>query len=255
MIIKNKKEINLIKKSSILTSKTLGILYNFIKPGVNILKLDKIAYEFINDNGGKPAFLGLYNYPNTICASINEEVVHSIPKNKFLNDGDIISIDCGVFMNNYYGEHAYTFKVGNIKKKTKKLLKYTKKSLFLGIKECKIGKKIGDIGYKINKYIKKKGFKIVKKLGGHGIGNKLHELPYIPNYGLKNTGLKLKNGMVLSIEPMVNIGTHKIILCNDNWTYKTKDNSLSAHYEHNIAIINNKPLILSTFKYIKNNKN
>ncbi|WGH27134.1 MAG: type I methionyl aminopeptidase [Candidatus Shikimatogenerans bostrichidophilus] len=254
MLIKSKEEIYLIKKSSLLTSKTLGILSNYIYPGINLLKLDKIAYEYINDNGGKPAFLGLYNFPNTLCTSVNNEIVHGIPKNKFLKNGDIISIDCGVLMNNYYGEHAYTFKVGNINNLTKKLLKYTKNSLYIGINECKYGNKIGDIGYKINKYISSKGFNIVKDLVGHGIGKQLHELPYIPNYGKKNTGLKLKNGMVLSIEPMVNIGSHKIKLSKDKWTYKTIDNSLSAHYEHNIAIINNKPILLSTFKYIKKNK-
>ncbi|WOX79141.1 type I methionyl aminopeptidase [Candidatus Shikimatogenerans bostrichidophilus] len=252
MLIKNKEEIKLIKKSSILTSKTLGIMSEYIKPGVNLLKLDKIAYEYINDNGGKPAFLGLYNYPNTICTSINNEVVHGIPRNINLKEGDIISIDCGVLMNKYYGEHAYTFGVGEISKIKKKLLKYTKKSLYIGIKESKIGKRIGDIGYKINKFITNKGFKVVKDLFGHGIGRKIHEYPNIPNYGKKNTGIKIKNGMVLSIEPIVNQGTSKIKLSKDKWTYLTKDNLLSAHYEHNIAIIDNKTKILSTFKYINN---
>ncbi|MDH3003701.1 MAG: type I methionyl aminopeptidase [Candidatus Shikimatogenerans sp. JK-2022] len=252
MLIKNIEQINLIKESAIINSKTLGLLSIYIKPGINILKLDKLAYEFINDNKAKPAFLGLYNYPYTICASINNEVVHSIPKNKIIKNGDIISIDCGVLKNKYYSDNAYTFKVGKINNNINKLLKYTKKSLFLGIKECKVGNKIGNIGYRINKYITSKGYKIVKMLGGHGIGKNLHEKPYIPNFNNKNNGIKLKNGMVLSIEPMVNIGTDKIKLCKDKWTYKTLDNSLSAHYELNIAIINNKPNILSTFKYIKN---
>ncbi|WGH26639.1 MAG: type I methionyl aminopeptidase [Candidatus Shikimatogenerans bostrichidophilus] len=254
MLIKNIEEIKLLKKSSILTSKTLGILSLYIKPGINLSKLDKIAYEYILDNGGRPAFLGLYNFPNTICTSVNNEIVHGIPRNNFfLRNGDIISIDCGVLMNKYYGEHAYTFKVGNISKKKKKLLKCTLKALYLGIKECKIGNKIGNIGYIINKYIKKKGFKIVKNLGGHGIGKKVHENPYIPNYGLKKDGIFLQNGMVLSIEPIVNEGTSKTKIDKDKWTYLTKDNSLSAHYEHNIAILNNKIYLLSTFRYIKKN--
>ncbi|WGH27647.1 MAG: type I methionyl aminopeptidase [Candidatus Shikimatogenerans bostrichidophilus] len=255
MLIKSIKEIKLIKKSSILTSKTLGILSKYIKPGINLSKLDKIAYDYILDNGGNPAFLGLYNYPNTICTSVNNEVVHGIPRNNiYLKEGDIISIDCGVLMNKYYGEHAYTFKVGNISNIKKKLLKNTLKALYLGIKECKIGNKIGNIGYIISKYINKKGFKIVKDLGGHGIGKKMHENPYISNYNNKNNGLLIKNGMVLSIEPIVNQKTSKIKLDKDKWTYLTNDNSLSAHYEHNIAIINNKVTLLSTFKYIKNNK-
>ncbi|WGH26104.1 MAG: type I methionyl aminopeptidase [Candidatus Shikimatogenerans bostrichidophilus] len=254
MLIKNNNEIKLIKKSSILTSKTLGIISEYIKPGINLLKLDKIAYDYIIDNGGKPAFLGLYNYPNTICTSINDEIVHGLPRNKILKEGDIISIDCGVYMNNYYGEHAYTFGVGKLSKIKKKLLYYTKKSLYIGIKKCKKGNRIGDIGYNINKYIKKKGMYVVKDLVGHGIGKKMHELPYIPNFGIKNKGKLLKNGMVLSIEPMVNIGTYKIKISKDGWTYKTLDKSLSAHYEHNIAIIKNKPILLSTFKYIKKKK-
>ncbi|WGH25748.1 MAG: type I methionyl aminopeptidase [Candidatus Shikimatogenerans bostrichidophilus] len=250
MLIKNNEEIKLIKKSSLLTSKTLGILASKIIPGINLLTLDKIAKEFILDNGGKPAFLGLYNYPNTICSSVNNEVVHSIPKNLCLKNGDIVSIDCGVLMNNYYGEHAYTFGVGKINKIKKKLLKVTKKSLYIGIKSCKVGNKIGDIGYNINKYILKNNFNVVKDLVGHGIGKNIHEFPNIPNYGKKSTGLSVCNGMVLSIEPIVNQGTYKIKLCKDGWTYITKDGSLSAHYEHNIAIINKKPILLSTFNYI-----
>lgn len=250
MLIKTIEQINLIKKSSFLNSKTLGLLASYIKPGVNLLFLDKIAKEYILDNGGKPAFLGFNNYPNTICTSVNNEVVHSIPRNINLKNGDIISIDCGVLMNKYYGEHAYTFEVGKISKKKKKLLKTTKKSLLIGIKNCVVGNKIGDIGYNINKYILKNKFNVVRSLVGHGIGKKIHEFPYIPNYGKKNTGIPICNGMVLSIEPIVNEGTYKIKLCKDGWTYKTLDKKNSAHYEHNIAVINDKPILLSTYKYI-----
>ncbi|BDT61512.1 MAG: methionine aminopeptidase [Flavobacteriales endosymbiont of Rhyzopertha dominica] len=253
-MIYNNYEIKLIKNSSILTSKTLGEIAKVIKPGINILKLDNLAYEYILDNKGKPAFLGLYNFPKTICVSINNEVVHGIPKNYIIKDGDIISIDCGVYMNNYYGEHAYTFGIGRMSKEKKKLLKFTLKSLYIGIKNCKINKKIGNIGYNINKYISnKKGLFIVKELMGHGIGKNVHEFPNIPNYGNKNEGILIKNGMVLSIEPIVNQGSEKVYLSNDKWTYLTNNNLLSAHFEHNIAIIKNKTKILSTFKYINKN--
>ncbi|MDH3004202.1 MAG: type I methionyl aminopeptidase [Candidatus Shikimatogenerans sp. JK-2022] len=248
------KKIEIIKKNAILSSKTLGILNEYIYPGVNLLYLDKIAKEYIIDNGGYPAFLGLYNYPYSICTSVNYEIVHGLPRNKILKEGDIITIDCGVLRNKYYSDNAYTYGVGRISKINKRLLNITKKSLYIGIKHCIIGNKIGDIGYYINKYIKKKNLYIVKDLGGHGIGKNLHILPYIPNYGKKNTGISISNGMVLSIEPMVNIGTNKIILCNDGWTYRTINYKNSAHFEHNIAIINNKTKILSTFKYIKKNK-
>ncbi|WGH25382.1 MAG: type I methionyl aminopeptidase [Candidatus Shikimatogenerans bostrichidophilus] len=252
MLIKNIKEIKIIKENAKLSSKTLGVLTNYIKPGINLLFLDKIAKEYIIDNGGYPAFLGLYNYPYTICTSINYEVVHGLPRNKILKEGDIISIDCGVLKNKYYSDNAYTYGVGKISKENKNLLKITLKSLYIGIKSCKIGYKIGNIGYHINKYItkKNKNLYVVKDLVGHGIGTNLHELPNIPNYGKKNTGMYLHNGMVFSIEPMVNIGTNKIKLDKDGWTYKTSNLKPSAHYEHNIAIINNKPVILSTFKYI-----
>ncbi|WGH25010.1 MAG: type I methionyl aminopeptidase [Candidatus Shikimatogenerans bostrichidophilus] len=245
-------KINIIKENAILSSKTLGILSKHIYPGVNLLSLDKIAKEYIMDNGGFPAFLGLYDYPYSICTSINYEVVHGLPRNLYLNEGDIISIDCGVYKNKYYSDIAYTYAVGEISKENKRLLYITKKSLYIGIKNCKIGNTIGDIGYNIENYIKQNKLFIVKDLIGHGIGKSLHELPNVPNYGVPNTGISLYNGLVLSIEPMVNIGSEKIRLSKDKWTYKTLNNKNSAHFEHNIAIINNKTKILSTFKYINN---
>ncbi|WGH24828.1 MAG: type I methionyl aminopeptidase [Candidatus Shikimatogenerans bostrichidophilus] len=250
-MINYKNKINIIKKNAIISSKTLGVLSEYIKPGINLLFLDKIAKEYIMDNNAYPAFLGLYNYPYSICTSLNYEIAHGLPRDKYLNNGDIISIDCGVLKNKYYSDIAYTFPVGNISKTNKKLLLYTKKSLYIGIKSCILGNNIGYIGYSINKYIKKKKLYIVKDLYGHGIGNKLHENPIIPNYGNKYKGSIIKNGMTLAIEPMVNIGTNKIRLSKDKWTYITKNKKNSAHFEHNIAIINNKTKILSTFKYIK----
>ncbi|WP_375323042.1 type I methionyl aminopeptidase [Candidatus Karelsulcia muelleri] len=250
MYIKTIEEIKMIKSSSILVSKTLGMLTNEIKPGINTLYLDSLAEEFIRDNGAIPAFLGLYNYPYTICASTNEKVIHGIPNKKPLCDGDILSIDCGVKINNYYGEHAYTFEVGHVNEHIKKLLKITKKSLYLGIYECKLGNNIGDIGYAIQNYVEKHGYSIVREFVGHGLGKKIHEKPNVPNYGLKKMGLKLLNGLVLAIEPMVNKGKKKIKFNNDGWTISTMDKKKSAHYEHNIAIINGNPYLLSTYKYI-----
>lgn len=249
-ILKNIQEIELIKKSSLLVSKTLGMLAKEIKPGINPLYLDNIAEHFIRDHGGVPAFLGLYNFPNTLCISPNEQVVHGIPNKNPLKDGDIVSIDCGVLMNGYYGDQAYTFEVGNINIEIKKLLEITKNSLYLGIKECKIGNSIGDIGYAIQNYIEKYNYSVVKELVGHGIGKMIHEEPQVPNYGKKGKGQKILEGMVLSIEPMINKGTDEVIHHKDGWTITTLDSNPSSHYEHNIAVINGKPSLLSTFKYI-----
>ncbi|WP_185877207.1 type I methionyl aminopeptidase [Blattabacterium cuenoti] len=254
-MIKTIEEIILIKKSSLLASKTLGMLTTKIKPGINTLYLDKLAKNFICDNGGRPAFLGLYNYPNTICASPNHQIVHGIPNKKLLNDGDILSIDCGVYMNGFYGEHAYTFEVGEVSENIKRFLNFSKKSLYIGISNCKSGNNIGDIGYSIQSFIEKKGFFIVKELVGHGIGKNMHEKPQIPNFGKKGKGMKLINGLVLSIEPMVNIGTSKIVFHKDGWTITTLDKRESSHYEHNVAIIDGIPCLLSTFSYIYNELN
>lgn len=249
-LIKTIEEINLIKKSALLVSKTLGILAKEIKPGINTLYLDNIAEEFIRDHGAIPAFLGLYDFPNTLCVSPNEHIIHGIPNKIPLKEGDIISIDCGVLMNGYYGDQAYTFEVGNVDIQIKKLLEITKNSLYLGIKECKIGNNIGNIGFAIQNYVEKYGYSIVKEFVGHGLGKKMHEEPQIPNYGKKGKGQKIFEGMVLAIEPMVNQGTDEIIYNKDGWTISTLDSNPSSHYEHNIAIINGKASLLSTYKYI-----
>ncbi|WP_185864296.1 type I methionyl aminopeptidase [Blattabacterium cuenoti] len=250
VFLKSIDEIILIKKSAILASKTLGMLSKEIKPGVNTIYLDKLAESFIRDHGGIPAFLGLYNFPNTLCVSPNNQVVHGLPNYEPLCEGDIISIDCGVYMNGFYGEHAYTFEVGEVSDEIKKFLYCSKKSLYLGISKCKKNNHIGDIGFSIQSFIEKNKYSVVKDLVGHGIGRKMHEEPHVPNFGKKGKGLKLKEGMVLSIEPMVNKGSSKVIFHKDGWTITTFDKKISSHYEHNVAIVDGKPCLLSTFSYI-----
>lgn len=248
--IKTLEEIELMRESALLVSKTLGLIAKEIKPGVNTLQLDKLAEEFIRDQGGIPAFLGMYGFPNTLCASPNEQIVHGIPTNKPLENGDIISIDCGVLKNEFFGDHAYTFEVGEVNAETKKLLQITKESLYIGIRELKAGNRVGDVGFAIQNYVEKYGYGVVRELVGHGLGKKMHEDPEMPNYGSRGKGKKLVNGMVVALEPMINMGTHKIIQHKDGWTITTADKKPSAHFEHNIAIINGKPELLSTFQYI-----
>ena len=252
IIYKNAEEIELIRESALLVSKTLGELSKYIVPGSVPLDLDKIAETFIRDNKGKPGFLGMYGFPNSLCISINEEVVHGIPKKSPLRNGDIISIDCGVFKNNYYGDHAYTFTVGEVEEKVKKLLKVTKESLYRGIKKLKVGNRIGDVSSEIQEFTESYGYGVVRELVGHGLGSSLHEEPDIPNFGRKNTGQKIKNGLVVAIEPMINLGGKEVEQGGDGWTVITKDRKPSAHFEHNIAVIDGKPEILSTFDFIEN---
>ena len=247
---KSLEEIELIRESALLVSKTLGLIAKEIKEGVTTLYLDKLAEEFIRSNNALPGFLGLYDFPNTLCTSPNSQVVHGIPNDIPLKNGDIISIDCGVLKNGFYGDHAYTFCVGEVDNEIKELLKISKESLYKGISEFKLGNRVGDVGFSIQDYCEKHGYGVVRELIGHGIGKIMHEKPEMPNYGRRGTGKKFKEGMVVAIEPMINMGTHKIIQHSDGWTITTKDNLASAHFEHNIAIINGKPEILSTFKYI-----
>ena len=250
MILKDIDEIKKIRNSAQLVSKTLGIMAKEIKPGITSLYLDKIAEEFIRDNNAIPGFKGYNDFPNTLCVSVNNQVVHGIPCNKPLDDGDIISIDCGVINEGYYGDHAYTFEVGEVDKNIKELLDITKKSLYEGIEAMIENNRIGDIGNAIQNYINLHGYGIVRELVGHGLGKNLHEEPEVPNYGKKGTGKIIKNGLVLAIEPMVNMGTEKISLDTDGWTIVTLDGKSSAHFEHDIALINGKPEILSTFDFI-----
>ena len=248
--IKSLEEIELMRESALLVSKCLGLMAKEIKPGITTLYLDKLAEEFIRDNGAIPGFLGMYGFPNTLCISPNEQIVHGIPTDKPLESGDIISIDCGVLKNEFYGDHAYTFEVGDVNADTKKLLQITKESLYVGIREFKVGNRVGDVGYAIQNYVEKHGYGVVRELVGHGLGRKMHEEPEMPNYGYRGRGKKFVNGMVVAIEPMINLGTHKIIQFKDGWTIKTADLKPSAHFEHDIAIIDGKPELLSTFQYI-----
>ena len=252
IVYKTLEEIELIRESSLLVSKTLGELKKLIFPGAIPIDLDKIAETFIRDNDAEPGFLGMYDFPNTLCVSINEEVVHGIPGDKPLKNGDVISIDCGVLKNKFYGDHAYTFEVGDVEDKTKKLLEVTKESLYRGIKKLKVGNRIGDVSSEIQNFTEKHGYGVVRELVGHGLGKSLHEEPDIPNFGHKNTGAKIKNGLVVAIEPMINQGGKEVEQASDGWTVITADRKPSAHFEHNIAVVNGKPEILSTFDFIEN---
>ncbi|MDY8138791.1 type I methionyl aminopeptidase [Aquimarina sp. 2201CG5-10] len=250
IITKTREEIELMRESALIVSKTLGMLAAEVKPGVTTLQLDKLAEEFIRDHGAIPGFLGLYDFPNTLCMSPNAQVVHGIPNDTPLVEGDIISIDCGAIKNDFYGDHAYTFAVGEIDPEVERLLKITKESLYVGIAEFKVGKRVGDVGYAIQKFTEDAGYGVVRELVGHGLGRKMHEDPEMPNYGRRGRGKKFIEGMVVAIEPMTNMGTHRIKQLQDGWTILTADGKPSAHFEHDVAIIDGKPEILSTFKYI-----
>ena len=250
IITKNPEEIELMRESALIVSKTLGMLAPHIKPGVTTLELDKMAEEFIRDHGAEPGFLGMYDFPNSLCMSPNAQVVHGIPNDKPLEEGDIISIDCGALKNGFYGDHAYTFEVGEVKPEVKELLKATKESLYVGIREFKIGNRVGDVGYAIQKYTEDRGYGVVRELVGHGLGADMHEDPEMPNYGKRGRGKKFIEGMVVAIEPMINLGTRRIKQLPDGWTILTADNKPSAHFEHDVALVEGKPQLLSTFDYI-----
>ncbi len=248
--LKTAEEIELIRESALIVSKTLGMLASEIKPGVTALYLDKLAEDFIRDHGAKPGFLGMYGFPNTLNMSPNAQVVHGIPNDEPLKEGDIISVDCGALKNEYYGDHAYTFEVGEVAPEVKKLLEVTKESLYIGIREFRAGNRVGDVGYAIQNHCESHGYGIVRELVGHGLGKKLHEGPEMPNYGKRGRGKKFVDGMVVAIEPMINMGTRRIKQLKDGWTILTADGLPSAHFEHNVALVNGKPELLSTFQYI-----
>lgn len=248
--IKNAEEIELMRESALIVSKTLGMLATEVKPGVSTLKLDALAEAFIRDHGAIPGFLGLYDFPNTLCMSPNAQVVHGIPNSKPLQEGDIISIDCGALKNDFYGDHAYTFEVGEVTPEVKKLLEVTKASLYKGIAAFKSGNRVGDVGHAIQEFTEAHGYGVVRELVGHGLGRKMHEDPEMPNYGKRGRGKKFIEGMVVAIEPMTNMGTHRINQLNDGWTILTADGKPSAHFEHNVALVNGKPELLSTFDYV-----
>jgi methionyl aminopeptidase len=228
-----------------------------IQPGVTTLQLDKRAEEFIRDNGGIPAFKGYNGFPNTLCVSPNDQVVHGIPNNIALEDGFILSVDCGVLMNGFYGDSAYTYSVGEIDEDSKRLLQITKESLYKGIEQAVEGNRVGDISFAVQQHAESNGYGVVRELVGHGVGESLHESPEVPNYGKRGNGPKLKDGMVIAIEPMINMGERRIKQHNDGWTITTLDNKPSAHFEHTIAIRKCKADILSSFEDIEkvlNNK-
>ncbi len=255
--LKTREEIELMRESALMVSRTLGLIATQIKPGVIPAELDKLAEEFIRDNGGIPAFKGykggrgVPDFPATLCISVNEAVVHGIPGKKALNSGDIISVDCGVKKNGFFGDHAYTFAVGEVKPEILKLIEVTKESLLIGISQMVAGNRIGDISFAIQQHAEKHGFGVVRELVGHGLGRTMHEEPEVPNYGKRGDGPKIKEGLVLAIEPMINLGTKNIKHLNDGWTIITADGKPSAHFEHDVAVVDGKPEILSTYAYIE----
>jgi methionyl aminopeptidase len=257
--LKTDDEIELIRESCLLVSKTIGETGKYIKEGISTIELDKIAEAFIRDNGAKPAFKGykkegsVFDY--TLCVSVNEQVVHGVPSSYVLKNGDIVSIDCGVLKNGFYGDSAYTFAVGEISEEVKQLLSVTKKSLYQGIENARVGKRIGDIGFAIEECVSKYGYGIVRELVGHGIGRNLHESPEVPNYGKRGSGVRIEDGLVIAIEPMINLGKRDIKVEKDGWTVSAVDRKQSAHFEHTIAVKNNKVDILTTFEYINQESN
>jgi methionyl aminopeptidase len=257
LFYKTKEEIELIRESSLLVGKTLAEVAKIIKPGISTLALDKVAEEFIRDNKGIPAFKGYNGFSGTLCVSPNSQVVHGIPGKYELKDGDIVSVDCGVVKNKFFGDSAYTFAIGEVNAETLNLLKVTKESLYKAIESAIVGNRLGDIGEAVQAHAERNGYSVVRELVGHGIGQSLHEAPEVPNYGKKGTGLKLQEGLVIAIEPMINMGKKAIIQEKDGWTIRTADNLPSAHFEHTVAIGKNKADILSSFEYIEKalNKN
>ena len=251
IIIKSEEEIDLLRKSSLLVGKTLAEVAKVIAPGVSTAKLDKLAEEYILDNGAKPGFKGYGGFPATLCISINEEVVHGIPGDRIINDGDIVSIDCGTYMNGFYGDSAYTFAVGNVKKELLKLLEITKQSLYKGIEQAVAGKRVGDIGYAVQNHVEQYGYGVVRDLVGHGLGRNLHEKPEIPNFARRGTGPKLRENMVIAIEPMITLGSYDISQDSDGWTIRTIDGLAAAHFEHDLVVRKGEAEILSTFDYIE----
>ncbi|HEY1040757.1 MAG TPA: type I methionyl aminopeptidase [Bacteroidia bacterium] len=252
--LKTREEIELMRESALCVSRTLGMIAKELKEGVELKRLDKLAEEFIRDMGGIPSFKGYPGptpFPGSLCLSINEQVVHGIPNNRVVKDGDILAVDCGVFKNGYHGDHAYTFCVGNVKPEIRKMVEVTKESLYKGIEQVTANNRIGDIGYAIQQHAESHGYGVVRELVGHGLGKNLHEDPQVPNYGRRGTGPKLKDGMVIAIEPMINMGKKEVKQLPDGWTIVTKDGLPSAHFEHDVALIDGKAEILSTFDYVE----
>jgi methionyl aminopeptidase len=249
---KSVEEIELIRESSLLVSKTLGEIAKVIRPGIKTIELNKLAETFIRDNGGVPAFLNYHGFPYSLCISLNNQVVHGFPSEHVLVDGDLVSVDCGVVLNKYYGDSAFTFAIGEVNDTVKTLMRVTRECLDLGVEKAVAGMRIGDIGYAVQEHAEKHGFGVVKELVGHGVGTHLHEKPEVPNYGRRGSGTKLEEGMVIAIEPMINAGRAGVKFWDDGWTVSTVDGKPSAHYEHTVAVKKGKVDILSTFSYVDN---
>ena len=248
---KTAEEIELLRISNLLVSKALAEVAKKIAPGISTLELDVIAEEFIRDQGAEPGFLGYRGYPKTLCTSINQQVVHGIPSSHVLKDGDIVSVDCGVLHQGYFGDSAYTFAVGTVSERVRLLLNTTREALYKGIEQATEGKRIGDIGNAVQEHCEKQKFSVVREMVGHGIGKGLHEAPEVPNYGKRGQGVRLQQGMVVCIEPMINMGRREILQDPDGWTIQTADKLPSAHFEHCVAIGKNGADILSTFEFIE----
>lgn len=257
IFLKTEDEIKLLRQSNLLVGKTLAEVAKFIKPGVTTKDLDKIAEEFIRDNGAIPTFKGFPNqhgdpFPASICTSVNDQVVHGIPSEKVvLKDGDIVSIDCGTYLNGFCGDSAYTFCVGEVEPEVLQLLKVTKEALYKGIQQAVVGKRLGDIGYAIQQHCETHSYGVVREFVGHGIGKDMHEDPQVPNYGRRGYGTAIKKGLCIAIEPMITLGDRHIVMENDGWTVRTKDRKCAAHYEHTIAVDEQGANILSSFQYIE----
>jgi len=256
IFLKTEDEIELLRKSNLLVGKTLAEIAKVIKPGVTTNELDRVAEEFIRDNGAVPTFKGFPNqygepFPASLCTSVNEQVVHGIPGDIVLKDGDIVSVDCGTYMNGFCGDSAYTFCVGEVDAEIVNLLKVTKESLYKGIENAVHGKRLGDIGYSIQEYCEAHSYGVVREFVGHGIGKEMHEDPPVPNYGRRGTGTLLKKGMCIAIEPMITQGSRQIVMESDRWTIRTRDRKCAAHFEHTVAIGLDKADILSSFEFIE----
>lgn len=248
---KTDEEIELLRLSSLLVGRTLAEVAKHIRPGVTTLELDAVAEAFIRDNGGVPSFKGFNGFTGSLCTSVNEEVVHGIPSKRVLNNGDVISVDCGVYMNGFHGDSAFTFEVGEVAPEVQKLLQVTKECLELGIAQTLEGNRLGDLGHAIQSHAESHGYGVVRELVGHGLGRSLHEAPEVPNYGRKGNGMKMKTGLVLAIEPMINMGTRAVKQLRDGWTIVTADGKPSAHFEHDVAVGKGKAEVLSTFEFIE----
>jgi len=257
LYLKTDEEVGLLKESNMLVSRTLAEIASIIRPGITTLYLDKMAETFILDNGATPAFKGYGGFPNTLCTSVNDEVVHGIPSGYVLRDGDIISVDCGVILNGWYGDSAYTFAVGEITEDVRRLLDYTRASLEEGVKEAVAGNRVGDISYAVQTKAESGGYSVVRELVGHGLGRKLHEPPEVANFGKQGTGPKMEKGLVICIEPMINAGKKETLQMRDGWTIKTADGRPSAHFEYAVAVNKGRADLLTTFEFIEkvlNNK-